>query len=342
METKRKRAPRRRARGAITVAVAAVASLALAACGGSSSSGGKIDLVAYSTPGPAYTDALIPAFQKTSDDKGSSFSTSFAGSGDQSKAVEAGQPADVVHFSLTPDMQRVVDSGAVPKDWDQNPEHGFVQDSVVVFEVRKGNPKQIKTWDDLVKPGVDIVTPNVFSSGGAKWNLMAAYGAALHAGKSEKQAQDSIKQILQHTSVQPPSASDAQTTFTSGKGDVLLAYENEAIAAEKDGQDVDYVVPDSTILIQTPFAATKDASQEAKDFVKFAYTPQAQQIWADQGYRPVDQTVLAKNKSKFPTPSDLFTIDDLGGWDKFQTEFFDPDKGIVAGFEKDLGVSTSG
>jgi sulfate/thiosulfate-binding protein len=328
-------------RAVIVAAVAAAGSLALAACGGTSSSG-KIDLVAYSTPGPAYTDALIPAFQKTSDGKGSSFSTSFGPSGDQSKSVEAGQPADVVQFSLLPDLQRVVDSGNVPKDWDQNPEHGFVQDSVVVFEVRKGNPKQIKTWDDLVKPGVDVVTPNVFSSGSAKWNLMAAYGAALHEGKSDKQAQDFLKQVLQHTSVQPPAASDAQTTFTSGKGDVLLAYENDAIAAEKDGKDVEHVIPDSTILIQTPFAATTDASQQAKDFVKFAYTPQAQQIWADQGYRPVDKSVLSKNKSKFPTPSDLFTIDDLGGWDKFQTEFFDPDKGIVAGFEKDLGVSTSG
>jgi sulfate/thiosulfate transport system substrate-binding protein len=343
----RKLRRRRGAQAAAGVILAVGLAGGVAACGGSSSgdsgSGGShISLVAYSTPGPAYTDHLIPAFQKTSQGQGASFSTSFAASGDQARAVEAGQPASVVHFSLTPDMQGVVDAGKVAKNWDQNPYHGFVQDSVVTFVVRKGNPKGIKTWDDLVKPGVQVVTPNPFSSGSARWNLMGAYGAELEEGDSPAQAQAFLKKLLEHTVVQPPAASDALTAFTSGKGDVLLSYENDAIAAKKAGESVDYVIPPDTILIQTPIATTTDAPSQAKAFVKWLYTPTAQQIWADQGYRPVVKSVLAKNKSKFPTPPGLFTINKVGGWDKVATKFFDPTKGIVAGFEKDLGVSVGG
>jgi sulfate transport system substrate-binding protein len=340
----------RRRRGA-RLAAAAILAVALAgavaACGGissgeSASGGSDISVVAYSTPGPAYTDHLIPAFQQTPQGQGAHFSTSFAASGDQSRAVEAGQPADVVHFSLQPDMQRVVDAGRVAKDWDHNRYHGFVEDSVVTFVVRKGNPKGIKTWDDLVKPGVEVVTPNPFSSGSARWNLMAAYGAELNEGKSPAQAQAFLKKLLEHTVVQPASASDALSTFTSGKGDVLLSYENDAIAAKKAGESIDYITPPDTILIQTPIATTVDAPKQAKDFVKWLYTPQAQQIWADQGYRPVVKSVFDKNRSKFTNPKDIFTIDSLGGWDKVAIQFFDPTKGIVVGFEQDLGVSVSG
>ena len=173
----------------------------------------------------------------------------------------------------------------------------------MVFVVRKGNPKNIQTWDDLVKPGVEVVTPNVFSSGGAKWNLLAAYGAQIEEGKSPTEALAFLKSLLENAVVQPGSASDALTTFTSGKGDVLLSYESDAIEAQKAGEDVDYVIPDDTILIETPAATTTDASTQAQDFLKFLWTPQAQQLWADGGYRPVDKSVLAKNKSKFPTPS---------------------------------------
>jgi sulfate/thiosulfate transport system substrate-binding protein len=186
------------------------------------------------------------------------------------------------------------------------------------------------------------VTPNPFSSGSARWNLMAAYGAQLAEGKSKAQAQKFLQELLQHTVVQPASGSDALSTFTSGKGDVLLSYENDAIAAKKAGEDVDYVTPNDTILIQTPLAATKDAPTQAQDFVKWEYTPQAQQIWADQGYRPVVKSVFDKNKSKFTDPSNIFTIDSLGGWDKIAVDFFDPTNGIVTGYEQDLGVSVSG
>jgi sulfate/thiosulfate transport system substrate-binding protein len=337
--------PSAAARVGLAAAAAVAIAVGVTACGGSSnadSSGGPIDIVAYSTPETVYKDGLIPAFEKTSQGSGASFSTSFGPSGDQSRAVESGQPASVVHFSLQPDMQRLVDAGKVDSNWDQNSYNGFVEDSVVVFVVRKGNPDDIQTWDDLVKPGVEVLTPNPFSSGGARWNLMAAYGAQLEEGKSDAQAQEFLKQLLSNVALQAPSASDSMTAFTQGKGDVALAYENEAIAAQKAGEDVDYVVPHDTILIQTPIATTTDASTQAQDFVKWLYTPEAQQIWADNGYRPVVKSVLDKNKKEFPTPSGLFTIDKVGGWDEVTTKFFDENNGIVTKLEQDLGVSTGG
>ena len=350
-------------RVALIGAVMAVV-LGVAACGSSSDSssassgsstgatssgsgpnaGTTLNLVGYSTPQTVYDDSLEPGFQKTSAGAGVDFADSFGPSGDQSRAVESGQPADVVHFSIQPDMQRLVDDGIVDKSWDQNPYHGFVEDSVVTFLVRKGNPKDIHTWDDLVKPGVSVVTPNPFQSGSAKWNLMAAYGAEIKEGKTPAQAEAFLKDLLSHAQVQPASASDATAAFTNGQGDVELAYESDAIAAKKAGEDVDYVTPKDTILIQTPIATTKDAPSAASAFVKYLYTPGAQQAFADGGYRPVVKSVFDKNKSEFPIPPDLFTINDIdpGGWDTLNDKFFDPDNGIVAGIEESLGVSTSG
>lgn len=347
----------RAVRVALTGAVVAAA-IGVAACGSSSSStsstgstsasssgsGGEIKLVGYSTPQTVYDDALEPGFEKTPAGSGVSFSDSFGASGDQSRAVEAGQPADVVHFSIQPDMQRMVDDGIVDPNWDKNKYGGFVEDSVVTFVVRKGNPDNIHTWDDLLKPGVDVITPNPFQSGSAKWNLMAAYGAQIQEGKTPAQAETFLKDLLSHAKVQPASGRDATSAFTSGQGDVLLSYENEAIAAQKAGEPVDYVTPKDTILIQTPIAVTKTASPAASAFVKYLYTPAAQQAWADAGYRPVDKAVFAKNKSKFPIPPGLFTINDIDpkGWDSVNTKFFDPTKGIVAGIEQSLGVATGG
>jgi sulfate/thiosulfate transport system substrate-binding protein len=338
-------APGAAARVGLAASAAVAIAVGVTACGGSSSadsSGGPIDIVAYSTPETVYKDGLIPAFEKTSQGSGATFSTSFGPSGDQSRAVESGQQASVVHFSIEPDMQRLVDAGKVASDWNQNSYNGFVQDSVVVFVVRKGNPDDIQNWDDLVKPGVEVLTPNPFSSGGARWNLMAAYGAQLEEGKSDAEAQEYLKQLLGNVALQAPAASDSMTAFTQGKGDVALAYENEAIAAQKAGEDVDYVIPDDTILIQTPIATTTDASTQAQDFVKWLYTPEAQQVWADNGYRPVNKKVLEENAKEFPTPSGLFTIDKVGGWDEVTTKFFDEANGIVTRDEQDVGVSTSG
>ena len=317
---------------------------ALAACGGSASSstsgGGKLNLVAYSTPKEAYA-ALIPAFNKTTDGKGVSFTQSFGPSGDQARAVEAGLPADIVALSLAPDVDKLVDAKKVAAGWDKDAADGFVTNSVVVFAVRKGNPKNIKTWDDLIKPGTEVIEPNPFASGGARWNVMAAYGAQLEQGKSEAEAAEYLNKLFHNVPVQDKSARDAMTTFTNGKGDVLLAYENEAIAAKQAGQDIDYVVPDQTILIQNPIAVTETSKNpaKAKEFISFLRSNEGQKIFASKGYRPIKDALV--DESQFPTPSSLFKIDKLGGWSTVNDKFFDPDSGIVAEIEKSLGVSTS-
>jgi sulfate/thiosulfate transport system substrate-binding protein len=323
----------------VGIAVVALgATLGIAACGGGS--GSTLNLVAYSTPQQVYEDKLEPGFKDTSDGKDVDFSNSFGSSGDQSRAVEAGQPADVVEFSLEPDMTRLVDAGIVDSNWNQNQYKGIVTHSVVTLMVRPGNPKNITTFDDLANSDVDVIDPNPATSGGARWNIMAIYGSQIAEGKSPAQAQDFVKQVLANTSVQDSSARDSLQTFSSGKGDVLVGYENEAIQAKQEGIDLEYVTPDSTIQIDNPIAITKDAPSEAQKFLDFLYTDQGQQDFADAGYRPVVKSVADKNASKFPTPSGLFTIDEFGGWSKVSDPFFGDD-GWVIQAEKDLGNPTS-
>ena len=333
--------------------VAALALLLLpvvaAGCGGpaeegdAAASGGdaKLSLVAYSTPKEAYEE-LIPAFQKTTQGKGVSFDQSYGASGDQSRAVASGLPADIVALSLAPDVDKLVEPGLVDANWAQTSTDGFVTNSVVVFAVRKGNPKNIKTWDDIVKDDVEVITPNPFTSGGAKWNLMAAYGSQTAQGKSPEEATQFLHEVLANTPVQDKSAREALQTFAGGKGDVLLAYENEAITAQKAGIELDYVVPDQTILIQNPAAVTTESKspEQAKAFLDWLVTPQAQKIYASKGYRSVLPDLV--DESTYPTPKDLFKIDEFGGWSQVNDEFFDPEKGSVAEIERDLGVSTAG
>src|SRR3954453_7520583 len=265
-------------------ALAAAVAATVAGCGGtssgSSSGGDKVSLVAYSTPKEAY-EALIPAFNKTPDGKGVSFSQSYGASGDQSRAVDGGLPADVVEFSLEPDVTRLVDGGLVDQSWNQNQYKGMVTNSVVVLVTRKGNPKNIKSWDDLTKPGVQVITPNPFTSGGARWNVMAAYGAQLEQGKSKQEGLDYLNKLFDNVPVQDKSARESLQTFIGGKGDVLLAYENEAIPAQQKGQDIDYGIPDQTILIQNPIAVTTDSKSAAKSFVDFTRSQEAQKIFAE-------------------------------------------------------------
>ena len=348
------------ARSHALLAVAIAAALVVAACGGaddtvgggSSSAGSaapsggaktQLSLIAYSTPQVVY-DEVIPQFQKTQAGNGVTFKESFGASGDQSRAVEAGLPADVVTFSLAPDMDRLVKAGLVASDWANTPTKGLVSKSVVSLIVRKGNPKNIHTWDDLLKPGIKVLTPNPFTSGAAKWNIMAAYGAKSGGGENAQAGLDYLRQLItKHVVVQDKSGREALQNFTSGTGDVLISYENEAITAQKKGQKVDYVIPDQTISIENPIAVVSKSShtKQAKAFVDFALSTPAQQVFADWGYRPVDQAVFDRNKAKFPTPKGLFTIDELGGWSKVNDEFFDPDKGSVAEIEQAAGVSTA-
>jgi sulfate transport system substrate-binding protein len=321
------------------LALAGVASLLIAGCGSSGGSD-QLSLVAYSTPASAYAK-IIPAFQTTADGRGWKFTQSYGASGDQSRAVLAGLPADVVALSLAPDVTKLVSVGLVSPTWNQDPYKGFVTNSVVAFTVRKGNPKRIHTWADLIRPGVQVVTPNPFTSGGARWNVMAAYGAQIIRGQSPSQALAYVKSLFGHVVAQDKSAREELQTFLAGKGDVAITYENEAIGAQKKGQPVDYVIPPQTIRIENPVAVVTRSKHvgEAQKFLDYLRSPVAQRVFVAQGYRSV-LPMLADPK-KFPDPAGTFTIDQLGGWKVVAKEFFDPQKGLIAGIEQGVGVSTA-
>jgi sulfate/thiosulfate transport system substrate-binding protein len=311
----------------------------LTACGSSSGGGKDLTLAAYSTPQGAFA-ALIPAFQASPEGKGAVFSQSYGPSGEQSRAVAAGLHADVVNFSLEPDVTRLVKAGLVSSDWNKNATHGFVTNSVAVIIVRKGNPKHITGWSDLVKPGMEVLTPNPFTSGSARWNIMAAYGAQLKEGKTPAQAEEYLKQLFHNVVSQDSSARNALQTFLAGRGDALIDYENEAITDKEKGSPIEYVIPHDTILIQNPIAViNKGNTAEAKKFVSYLLSPAGQQIWAEKGYRPVIQGVA--QAASFPTPPGLFTIAAVGGWEAATDQFFDPETGIVTKIEQSLGVSTA-
>ncbi len=339
-----------RTSASVSAALACAALLALlalaAGCGGSGDASGasskKLSLVAYSTPREAYEE-IIPAFGETEAGADVEFEQSYASSGEQSRAVEAGLDADVVGFSLEPDITRLVDAGLIADDWDSDQYKGMVTDSVVVFVVREGNPENIQTWDDLLREGVEVITPNPFTSGGAKWNIMAGYGAQLEQGKSEEEAIAYLRELFtEHVPVQDKSARESLQTFSAGKGDVLLAYENEAIFAQQAGQPLEYVVPDETILIENPVAVISSSGQKqtAQAFLDYLRTPEAQRVFGEKGYRPVVEDVLAE--FDYPTPAGLFTIADLGGWGDINTRFFDREESIFADIENELGVPTDG
>jgi sulfate/thiosulfate transport system substrate-binding protein len=331
------RAPRHRLGRNAAIGALALCGLAFTALP-AGAQGGSVNLVAYSTPKPAYS-VLAADFAKTKAGAGVTVTPSFGPSGTQATSVVNGLPADVVNFSLSTDMAKVVKAGLVSSTWDKGPTKGMVTNSIVSFVVRQGNPKHITTWADLVKSGVQVITPNVFSSGSAKWNIMAAYGAEIKQGKSPTQAQSYLSQLLHHAVAQPSSASAALQTFLSGQGDVLLDYEDDALYAKSKGEPVDVVTPPQTILIQNPIAVTKTAGPAAKAFLTYLLSPAGQTVWAKQGYRPVLPSVAAK--FHFPQPKTLFTIDQLGGWTAVNAKFFDPQTGVVAQDEQSLGVSTA-
>jgi sulfate/thiosulfate-binding protein len=337
---------------------ATVAILALAgACGGSDTKtaqpagsataalpAAELALVAYSTPQDAY-DEITAAFQKTSQGRNITFTKSYGASGDQSRAVAAGLTADIVAFSLEPDMTRLVTAGLVADDWAADPAgspgyRGMITDSVVALATRKGNPKKITGWADLTRPGIEVITPNPFTSGGARWNVMAAYGQASRDGGTPEAGTAYLNGLFKNVPVQDDSARKALQTFTSGKGDVMIAYENEAIFAQLKNQPIDYVVPDSTILIENPVAVTKTTKypEQAKAFLAYLHTAEAQKIFAKNGYRPIVPGTDT-GSVKFPTPKALFTIADLGGWTDVTKKFFDPKGSVMADVEHSVGVS---
>src|SRR5580693_10323813 len=338
MSSMQKVAMRNRTISAVLSLLALLGAVFLLAACGSSSGGKQVTLVAYSTPQGAYA-SLIPAFEATSGGKGISFSQSYGPSGDQSRAVAAGLKADVVNFSLEPDVEKLVKAGLVSPTWNQNATRGFVTDSVAVIIVRKGNPKHITGWSDLVKPGIQVVTPNPFTSGSARWNILAAYGAQIKEGKTPAEAQAYLQTLFHNVVSQDSSARNALQTFLAGRGDALIDYEDEAIADQKKGSPIEYVIPKYTILIQNPIAVVSSGNTAgAKKFVSYLLSPAGQRIWAQNGYRPVIPGVASPGQ--FPTPSGLFTIEALGGWSKVDKQFFEANTGIVTKIEQSLGVST--
>jgi sulfate/thiosulfate-binding protein len=329
--------------------IALAATLGIAACGGDDDDagaadggggGGNVDLVAYSTPQQAFEEGIIPAFQDTSGGEGVEFSTSFGSSGDQRRAVEAGQAADFVDLSLEPDMTALVEAGKVPENWNAGQRKGIITDSVVTLSVRPGNPENIQSWEDLVSGDVEIVTPNPATSGGAKWNIMAAYGSQINQGRSEQEALEFVAQIFENTSVLDDSARDSLQTFASGKGDVLIGYENEALQAQDEGIDLEMIIPDQTILIENPAAVTTEAQnpEAAQALLDFILTDEGQQIFADYHYRPVVPAVLEQNRDAFPEIPGQFTIADFGGWSKVDDEFFDDESGKVTEILRQQGA----
>jgi sulfate/thiosulfate transport system substrate-binding protein len=307
--------------------------------GAAPNSGQSVSLVEYSVPKPAY-DALSAAFQKTSAGKGVTFKSSYGPSGTQSKNVSSGTiKADYVGFSVTPDLTSLVPK-YVASDWNSGPAKGLVSDSVVVITVRKGNPLHITGWDDLIKPGVKIVTPDPASSGSAKWNILAAYEHVISDGGSEADAQTYLTKFFGNVVSRASSGAVATTQFLGGTGDVLISYENEAIDARQAGKDVDYIVPNESMLIENPAAVTLTANSAAKDFLSYVESDAGQKIFAQTGFRPVVQGLSygdvkgANDPSKpFPTVNKLTTISDLGGWTAVNAKFFSA-TGLVTQIEK--------
>ncbi len=291
-----------------------------------------INLYAYAVPKVGY-DVVIPAFQKTDAGKGVQFQQSYGASGDQSRKVEAGAEADFVNFSVEPDVTRLVDAGLVDPTWNANEHKGIPFGSVVTIVVRKGNPKGVKDWDDLLQPGLEVVTPNPFSSGSAKWNLLAPYATKSNGGVNKAAGLAYVGKLVgEHVKIQPKSGREATEAFLQGSGDVLLSYENEALFIEKQGDPVEHVTPPETFKIENPAAVLKGSKNlaTATAFNEYLYTPEAQKLFAEAGFRPVDQTVAAAYASKFPAPSRLWTIADLGGWKTVDGSLFKKDVGDIA------------
>ena len=310
-------------------------------CGHSGSSANKVVLIlgGYTTPREVYGKSIIPAFEKywkqeTGQDV--EFQESYQSSGTQSRAIIGGFEADIAALSLQDDIDRIAQAGLISHDWKASPANGFVSTSIVTIAVREGNPKAIKDWPDLAAPGLNVLTPDPKTSGGAQWNVNAIYGAALrgYAGvpKNDRAAaQQFLESVFRNVSVMDKGARESLTTFEKGVGDAAVTYENEVIVARQAGERYDYVVPRSTILIQNPVAVVDKYADKhgvrpvAEAFVKYLLSDDAQRAYSKYGLRPVSQEIAAETSSSLPHVEDLWTIEFLGGWKSVATEIFGPE-----------------
>lgn len=324
-----------------SVGALAVTATLLAGCAGGSSdvAGGgdqpkadtTLTLVAYAVPEPGWSK-IVPAFMASPEGKGIGVTTSYGASGDQSRAVVDGKPADLVNFSVEPDLTRLVKADKVAKDWNTDVTKGIPFGSVVSLVVRKGNPKNIKDWDDLLRPGLEVVSPSPLSSGSAKWNLLAPYAAKSNGGKDVQAGLDFIDELVrEHVKTRPGSGREATDLFLQGTGDVLISYENEAINVERQGKPVEHVNPPQTFKIENPVAVVTNSAHlaQANALKNFLYSDEGQKVWAEAGFRPVNPAVAAQFVKDFPTPEKLWTIEDLGGWTTVDPALFDKENGSI-------------
>ena len=347
--------PSKAGRAAAALLAALIGALPLVGCRAREQAGGtgraeSVTLVlgAYTTPREAYGKAIVPAFQKFWKEKTGQeveFRESYQGSGAQSRAIVGGFEADIAALSLEGDVDKIVEAGLITHDWKAKPHGGMVSTSIVVLAVRQGNPKKVMDWPDLTKPGLDVLTPDPKTSGGAQWNVNAVYGAALRgfAGvpKDDRAAaRDFLKKVFRNVSIMDKSARESMTTFEKNVGDVAITYENEVLVGRQSGKTYDYAVPRSTILIENPVALVdKHVDQHgvrpvAEAFVDFLHGPEAQRAYARYGLRSVDETVAQENAAKLPAVQDLWRIDYLGGWKKITPELYGPDGAFTQVFSE--------
>jgi sulfate transport system substrate-binding protein len=294
----------------------------------------EVTLVTYAVTKAAY-DKIIPLFtekwKREHNGQEVLFNSSYGGSGSQTRAVIDGLEADIVALALAVDTKKIQSAGLINSGWEQEAPNGaIVTHSVVAFVTRQGNPKQIRTWSDLAKPDVKVITANPKTSGGARWNFLGLWGSIVQTGGTETQAQDFVSQIYRNVPVLPKDAREASDTFfKQGQGDVLLNYENEVILAAQQGEQSFSVVPSTNISIDAPVAVVdknvdKHGTREVSEaFVKFLFTPEAQRQFASVGFRPVNADVAKETANRFPRISKLYTVQDFGGWDQIQRKFFD-------------------
>lgn len=327
----------------VLLMAAALLALAVAATAKARSQDTKLSLVGYAVPREAL-GAIIKAWQATPEGRDVAFTQSYGASGDQARAVVNGLKADIVQLSTGLDIETIEKAGLIDPAWDRQSYNGIVTHSVVVFAVRPGNPKRIKSWDDLVKPGVQVITANPFTSGAAKWNILAAYGAQRALGKTDKQGQAFVLSLFRNVVVQAKSGRDATNAFLAGKGDVLITYENEALLSRKNGTDIQFYIPKQTMLIEAPIAVLKNSEQKEKanQFIRFTKSPSAQRLWAEYGFRPVNKVVAKETKAKFPSRPTIFRISNpwFGGWLAADGKWFDPTGSIMVEIEKAIGGPT--
>ncbi len=298
----------------------------------------EITLAAYTVPKEAYQKGIIPAFQKYWEEKEGQtviFKESYAASGAQAKAIAGGLEADVAALSLEADINTLEKADLVTHNWKEGAYSGMITRSVVVLGVKKGNPKSIKDWESLTKPGIVVIYPNPRTSGGAMWDVNAIYGAGLKMsskGRSDIQAaQDLLAAIQKNVKVMDKSGRESMTTFEKGIGDVVITYENELLLRNMNEHKYDLVYPRATILIENPVALV-DANVDkhgnrkvVEAFIKFLTTPESQRTFAHYGFRPVDPQIATETQDKFPTPEMLFDINYLGGWDQVKKEIYGPE-----------------